>query len=168
MHLTETQRYRGEGELSCRKERFQGCSRHVSCHVPCQLFVEGGASHPIKKKTKQKLRNLNLIWGCDHSCRRKGLEASWSMQPKRLWQCQNWSTQLYTRWPLITTVPSNILKIREVALYLRGVCVLRCVWLFATPWTIARKAPLSMGFPRGETRVGCHFLLQGIFPTHGL
>ena len=51
MHLTETQRCRGEGELSCRKERFQGCSRHISCHVPCQLFVEVGASHPIKKKT---------------------------------------------------------------------------------------------------------------------
>ena len=25
-----------------------------------------------------------------------------------------------------------------------------CVWLFATPWTIAHQAPLSMGFPRQE------------------
>ena len=30
------------------------------------------------------------------------------------------------------------------------------------------QAPLSMGFPRQKnTRVGCHFLLQGIFPTQG-
>ena len=25
-----------------------------------------------------------------------------------------------------------------------------CVWLFATPWTIAYQAPLSMGFSRQE------------------
>ena len=29
-------------------------------------------------------------------------------------------------------------------------CVLSCVWLFATPWTIACQAPLSMGFSRQE------------------
>ena len=28
------------------------------------------------------------------------------------------------------------------------VCV--CVWLFATPWTVGRQAPLSMGFSRQE------------------
>ena len=49
------------------------------------------------------------------------------------------------------------------------VCMLNCfncVRLFATPWTIACQAPLSMGFSR-NTGVGCHFLLQGIFPTQG-
>ena len=33
------------------------------------------------------------------------------------------------------------------------VCVLHsfcCVWLFATPWTVARQAPLSMGFSRQD------------------
>ena len=29
-------------------------------------------------------------------------------------------------------------------------CMLSCVWHFATPWTVARQAPLSMGFPRQE------------------
>ena len=38
----------------------------------------------------------------------------------------------------------------------------------ATPWTVARQAPLSMGFSRQEYWVGCHFLLQGIFPTQEL
>ena len=32
-------------------------------------------------------------------------------------------------------------------------------------WTVARQAPLSMGFPDKNTGVGCHFLLQGLFPT---
>ena len=38
------------------------------------------------------------------------------------------------------------------------------VRLFETPWTVACQAPLSMEFPGKSTGVGCHFLLQGIFP----
>ena len=45
--------------------------------------------------------------------------------------------------------------------------VLSCVWLFATPWSVALQAPLSMGFPGKNTGVGCHFLLQGIFLSQG-
>ena len=33
---------------------------------------------------------------------------------------------------------------------LLGSSVLNHVWPFATPWTVAHKAPLSMGFPRQE------------------
>ena len=36
---------------------------------------------------------------------------------------------------------------------------------FATLWTTAPQALLSMGFPRQEYWTGLHFLLQGIFPT---
>ena len=40
------------------------------------------------------------------------------------------------------------------------------VWLFATPWTVACQAPLSMGFSRQEYwEWVAHFLLQGFFPT---
>ena len=49
-------------------------------------------------------------------------------------------------------------------------CVLghfRHVWLFATLWTIARQAPLSMWFSRQEYWSGLHFLLQAIFLTQG-
>ena len=38
---------------------------------------------------------------------------------------------------------------------------------FAIPWTAVCQAPLSMDFPGKNTGVGCHFLLQGIFPTQG-
>ena len=37
--------------------------------------------------------------------------------------------------------------------------LLRCIWLFVTLWTMARQAPGK------NTGVGCHLLLQGIFPT---
>ena len=50
---------------------------------------------------------------------------------------------------------------------LEGVQSLSRVRLFATPWTVAHQAPLSRDFPSKNTRVGCHFLLQGIFLTLG-
>ena len=37
-----------------------------------------------------------------------------------------------------------------------------------TPWTVACQASLYVGFPGKNTGVGCHFLLQGIFPTQEL
>ena len=41
------------------------------------------------------------------------------------------------------------------------------VCLFGTRWTAIGQAPLSMGFSRQESGVGCHGLFQGIFPTQG-
>ena len=38
---------------------------------------------------------------------------------------------------------------------------------FATLWTVACQAPLSMGFSRHNTGVGCPALLQEIFQTQG-
>ena len=40
--------------------------------------------------------------------------------------------------------------------------MLSCVQLFATLWTVAHQA---RDFPGKNTRVSCHFLLQGLFPT---
>ena len=39
-------------------------------------------------------------------------------------------------------------------------------WLFAAPWTARLLSPWI--FPGRNTRVGCHSLLQGIFPSQGL
>ena len=36
------------------------------------------------------------------------------------------------------------------------------------PWTVACQAPLSVGFSRQNTGVGCHALLQGMFLTQAL
>ena len=50
-------------------------------------------------------------------------------------------------------------------------CVLSCVRLFVTPWTVARQAPLSVGFSRQEYWSGLpcpppgHLLDPGIKPT---
>ena len=46
-------------------------------------------------------------------------------------------------------------------------CVLSCVQLSATPWTVAHQAPLSMGFSRQEYRSGLPFLTPGDLPNPG-
>ena len=44
--------------------------------------------------------------------------------------------------------------------------LLTCFQPFVTPWTPLLLCPWS--FPGKNTGVGCHFLLQGIFPTQVL
>ena len=60
--------------------------------------------------------------------------------------------------PALQAAPQLALVLRQVFSH---------VWLFASPWIIARQTPLFMGFSRQSTGVDCHFLLQGIFPTQG-
>ena len=45
-----------------------------------------------------------------------------------------------------------------------------CVYVqfLATLWTVAARLLCPWDFPGKNTRVGYHFLLQGIFPTQGL
>ena len=38
---------------------------------------------------------------------------------------------------------------------------------FMTPWTVVTRFLSPWDFPGKGTGVGCHFLLQGIFPTQG-
>ena len=42
------------------------------------------------------------------------------------------------------------------------------VWLFATPWTIACQAPLSMEFSRQENWSGLPFPSPGDLPNPGI
>ena len=46
-------------------------------------------------------------------------------------------------------------------------CVLSRVQIFATPWTVALQAPLSMGFPRQEYWRELPFPSSGDLPDPG-
>ena len=60
--------------------------------------------------------------------------------------------------------PLLILLVKSASCVLCVLCHFSCVCLFATLWTVAHQAPLSMAFPGKNTGVGCHFLLQGNLP----
>ena len=47
-------------------------------------------------------------------------------------------------------------------------CMLSCVPLFATPWTEARQAPVSMGFSTQESWSGFPFPSPGDLPDPGI
>ena len=54
---------------------------------------------------------------------------------------------------------------------IHGVCMLShfsCVLLFATLWAEATRLLCPWDSPGKSTEMGCHFLLQGIFPSQGL
>ena len=52
----------------------------------------------------------------------------------------------YHSFPRSASFPSCLpLNIKPLC-----VCMLSCVWLFATSWTVAHQAPLTMGFSRQE------------------
>ena len=43
-----------------------------------------------------------------------------------------------------------------------GTCVLSCVWLFASPWTVACQSSLFMNFSRQEYWSGLPFSISGV------
>ena len=47
-------------------------------------------------------------------------------------------------------------------------CMLSCIQLFATPWTIAHQAPLSLEFSRQEYWSGLPFPFPGDLPEPGI
>ena len=51
---------------------------------------------------------------------------------------------------------------------LPSLLLVSCVLFFVTPWTVALQAPCPWDSPGRNTEVGCHSLLQEIFPTQGL
>ena len=63
---------------------------------------------------------------------------------------------------------SLLMKVKEGSAKERKGKLLSRVRLFMTPWIVAYQTPTFMGFSRQDTRVGCHFLHQKIFPTQGL
>ena len=47
-------------------------------------------------------------------------------------------------------------------------CSTKCVWVFATPWTVTCQAPLSMGFSRQEYWSGLPCPSPGDLPDPGI
>ena len=69
--------------------------------------------------------------------------------------------------PIIIMVNISF-HLREIKWKIVCMCVCVCSVMsdsLATPWTAVHQVLLSMGFPRPNTGVGCHFLLQGNLPN---
>ena len=65
---------------------------------------------------------------------------------------------------------NEILHVNDVkcSTRVRPVMTTSSLFTVATPWTAACQTSCPWDFPGENTGVGCHALLQGIFPTQGL
>ena len=94
---------------------------------------------------------------------------------------REWYQTLLTAHPDSSLLPSpdnrTSLSSRPLAVcvyvYVKGcvcvcVCALSCVWLFVTPWTVARQAPLSMEFSWQEYWSVLPFPTPGDLPNPGI
>ena len=93
---------------------------------------------------------------------------TWSMPPEwtvpegfspKCQGCQAWETLVW-RQNYSPGCEKSVLSLGQPLCSCSGhTCeFLSRVWLFATPWTVARQAPLPMGFPRQEYWSGLPFL----------
>ena len=76
-----------------------------------------------------------------------------------------WGTP--SSWHLLCLHPGSL----SSTLLISHACVLSCFssfQLFATPWTVARQAPLSVGFSRQEHWIGFPFPSPGDLPSPGI
>ena len=93
-----------------------------------------------------------------------GVSASTSVLPMNT---QDWSPLVYTGW--ISLQSKGLLNCFNYYLHCCAVLShLSHVWLFATPWTIAHKSPLSMGFSRQEYWSGLLFRSPGDLSHPGI
>ena len=73
------------------------------------------------------------------------------------------------RYYAVSTPPTRILH----GYFRKRICSCCClvtqsIWLFATSWTVAHRALLSMGLSRQEYWSGFPFLLQGVLSDSGI
>ena len=92
--------------------------------------------------------------------------------PWSWWKAKTKSLMPLCVWMCVFLIAAGVFSVGWLLLfwYIQVPCVLSHfshVPLFATLWTVALQAPLSMGFPRQEYWSGLPFFLQRIFPTQG-
>ena len=96
-----------------------------------------------------------------------GLKFSSAAEKKVCGEGQEWEPRWLTLAVVHVRDDDCLSSDSPVGVYGASVIMRSHVQLLVTLWTVARQAPVSMGFPSKSIRVGCHFLLQEIFPTQG-
>ena len=152
---------RKETEVLCHDISFISSSVLIPQRSPQSTLHAGccdqsGSVPGVPLKPRKELRFMELQSG--------QLEVKWSskfnvsIEPVIYVVQRRWNYGIHpseddaTHWQTVAQVSASW------ALFVR---------LFAALQTAACQAPLSVGFSRQNPGVGCHFLLQGIFPTQG-
>ena len=108
-------------------------------------------------------RQILYYWKTLHPVNIYTLGLSQASGPTMVIEAQRWG------WQTCQTLQklSSRILFWSFSIVISLVKLLSRVRLFAIPWTVAYQAPPSWDFSGNSTGVGCHFLLQGIFPPQG-
>ena len=96
-----------------------------------------------------------------------------SLLPSVLWVLSPLTRFRVGRDDNMVGLPMALMIKSRTGLWGPSTCVFVCsvMSVVSDSWwpmdSVARQTPLTMGFPGKNTGVGCHGLLQGIFPTQG-
>ena len=81
-----------------------------------------------------------------------GKQPNWRISLERFWKSQE--RIMFKKLPKLVRACGSSCTFTNKGELIWCVCMhvqsLSCVWLSVTPWTVARQASLSMGFPRQE------------------
>ena len=128
--------------------------------------VEGGS----RECSVEEITTPSLLQGSDGS-RGKGWLGCFKAHEQINWVYQ-WGAQMFPTppCPLLGShcFAHTFIKDSRFMVCCCGCLVPHCVQLFATPWTVACQAPLSMGFPRQDYWSGLPFPSPGDLPDPGI
>ena len=133
----------------------------------------------IKRKWKKELiyNPKRFYWVPAHSAHHKMMSLPFNMLFRFVRAFLPKSKHLLISWlqspSAVIWEPKKIKSVTTSTSPPSGRSVTKLCSTLATPWTIAHQAPLSRllcpwDFPDKNSGMGCHFLLQGIFPTQKL
>ena len=108
-----------------------------------------------------------LSAGCKESRGELGSEGM--VEALEPWMLQS-TASCHLSWIILSVINCNcpILLRLLIIVFFVVVQSLGHIWLFATPWTVARQASLSMGFSRQEYWSGLPFPSPGDLPNPGI
>ena len=99
----------------------------------------------------------------------------WALPSTQRVMMHFWITQYFSEAWFLGVIEISFECMYIILFYQITSCDLACVlshfsraWLFATPWTVAHKASLSMGFSRQECWSGLPFPTPGDLPDLGI
>ena len=102
---------------------------------------------------------------------------------KLQYSCLENSMDRVAQWVIVHRVSKRRTRVKQLSMHAHTWCLQlssfsKLLWVFVVPQSLSHirlcdhkdlacQAPLSLDFPGKNAGVGCHFLLQGIFPSHG-
>ena len=93
----------------------------------------------------EKVCFVKCVWQLSQETCQDTKLASWDLSEVKLMESMNYYKYIFFRNCSVDIIRTH------------GWCMLSRVWLFATPWTVAHQAPLSMGFLSQEYWRGLPF-----------